>query len=342
MTWNLRLLICILTVASSSVFAQIGGTTIFNSLNIQPSARIAAMGGSFIAAKDGDVNIAGGNPSAMDSTMHRRLAFSYVDYFTNTNFGHAAYVHQWKKDVTVGATMQFISHGEMTEYDPLGNELGAFKAGEFGLTLGAAYQYDSLWSLGANFKTFYSSISYFNSLAFAADFAATYHRPDKKLIISGVIKNIGYQVKSFTTDTREKLPFEMQVGITKQPRHAPFRFSLQFDNIQKWDLTYINSNEASVIDPITGQIVQEKNFVFGDKLMRHITLGTEFLLGESFQLRAAYNYRRRVELATNDRPGMSGFSFGLGFRVKKIDLSYGRAIYSLAGPSNHFTFGFRI
>lgn len=322
--------------------AQIGGQTVFNGLNIQPAARVAAMGGNFISSKDGDVNLANANPSLIDSSMHGMMALSYVDYFAKTNFGHAAYAHHLKKDLTLAANIQFISHGKMNEYDALGNSIGTFSAGDYMLNVGAGYQYDSLWSIGASFKTLYANIAEYNSLAFAIDAGATYHNPIKNWTISGVIKNLGTQVKTFTADNREKLPFEIQVGISKKPQHAPFRFSLTLENLQQWDLTYEGESGSTTTDPLTGEEVSTRNFEFGDKAMRHAILGVEFLLSEKFQFQMAYNYRRRQELAIENKPGMSGFSFGVFFKVKKIELSYGRAIYNIAGPSNHFTFGYRL
>ena len=130
----------------------------------------------------------------------------------------------------------------------------------------------------------------------------------------------------------------MQIGICKRPRHAPFRFHLIASNLQKWDLTYTNSNAAVVTDPVTGQVIETKaKFEFGDKLMRHMTIGTEVLLGENFTINIGYNYRRRQELKMPDRPATAGVSFGFGMKVKKFNLSYGRAIYNASGPSNHLT-----
>ena len=54
-------------------------------------------------------------------------------------------------------------------------------------------------------------------------------------------------------------------------------------------------------------------------------------------LRFGYSPRRRMELAHDNKPGLIGFSWGIGFRIKKFHISYGSAKYHLAGPSNHFT-----
>lgn len=328
------LLFLLLGMVSSTLHAQ--ETSVFNTQQLQPSARIGAMGGNFFAVKDGDVSMAYINPSSIDSSMHGKLSLSYLDFFSKTNFGYAAYGRNINSKLSTAATVQFVSHGTMEAYDALGNQTGTFSAGDYFLNLGAGYKMDSLWTIGANARILYSNIAELNSLAIATDFAATFHQPRRNLTITGIIRNVGIQLNSFH-GTREKIPFEFQVGITKKPKYAPFRFSVVADNLQTWDLRYNSDLNQPEIDPVTGEVLESTRWEFGDIFMRHIIFGTEFLLGENIVIRGAYNYRRRQELKVEDKPGMAGFSFGLGFGIKKFRFNYSRAIYHLAGPANHFT-----
>jgi hypothetical protein len=110
-----------------------------------------------------------------------------------------------------------------------------------------------------------------------------------------------------------------------------------YDNMQSWNLTYQNPTALVVRDPITGEIVKEGCWFFGDQLMRHIVLGTEFLLGDKLSIRVGYNYRRRKELSISEKPGMAGFSYGFGVKVSRFQISYGRSIFHLAGPAHHLS-----
>jgi len=47
-----------------------------------------------------------------------------------------------------------------------------------------------------------------------------------------VIKNAGYQVTTYAGEPHQKLPFEIQAGISQRLAYAPFRFSLTL-NISK-------------------------------------------------------------------------------------------------------------
>ncbi|MFN8700311.1 MAG: type IX secretion system protein PorQ [Flavobacteriales bacterium] len=333
----LLLLWCVIGLAFSAN-AQLGGQTIFNSLNIYGSARVAAMGGNYLAIKDGDINVMAVNPSLLDSNLHQDVALSYVDYYAGSNFGYASYAHGLKnKKITLGGTLQFLSHGTMDETDGLGNVIGEFSASEYVLTGGIGYQYDSLWSMGANVKTVYASFANYYSLGAAVDAAVTFHQPRRLFSASLVLRNVGYQFISFSENERESFPAELQFGIVKQLRHAPFRFSVVAENLQQWNLRFDNPNEPVITDPVTGEVIEDNTWVFGDNLMRHMVFGTEFLLGKNFNLRIGYNYRRRQELKLSDRPATAGLSFGFGLMVRRFRIDYGRAIYHAAGPANHFT-----
>lgn len=324
----------ILLFFAPEYFAQIGGLTSFNYTNIPGSARVAAMGGNYFAIKDGDVHLTQFNPSLLDSTMHQKIGLSFVDYFDGIAMGYATYAHHVKPRVTAGATLQFCNYGNQIELDALGYEMGQFSASDYAINLSAAYAIDSLWSGGLTLKTMYSALANYSSVALALEGGFTYSKPSKNFSAALVFNNLGYQVKTFTDNNREKLPFQLQVGIVKRPAHAPFRFSAVYSNMQRWDLVWDNPNRVIITDPITGEIIAQEKWVFGDRFMRHITVGSEFILSKNFNLRVGYNYRRRQELKLEDKPGTAGFSYGFGVRVSKFHISYGRSVYHLAGPSN--------
>lgn len=60
-----------------------------------------------------------------------------------------------------------------------------------------------------------------------------------------------------------------------KPKHMPFRFSLAFTNLQKWDLTYSDpNNPVALVDPLSGDSIQiSKIKTFNDKLARHLVVG---------------------------------------------------------------------
>lgn len=319
--------------------AQIGGNNTYEFLNLSVSARSAALGGNLISVKDDDINLTFHNPSLLSKEMNNNLALTYINYFGDINYGYAVYSRSYDKIGSFMSGLQFVNYGKFTQADATGQITGEFKAGEYALNTGFGRQLDSMFSIGVNLKTIYSSLEQYNSFGSALDFAATYNNTKQAFTFAAVIRNVGVQWKSYRKDNREPLPFEIQCGFSKKPKHVPFRFSMVFQHLQKWDLTYEDPNNPSVkTDPFTGEeLKQNKIAVFGDKLMRHVVLGGEFLLTKNFNIRLGYNYQRRKELSVETKPGMIGFSFGFGVKISKFNLSYGLAKYHLAGASNLFS-----
>lgn len=337
------LLLCAL-IMSIPTFSQVGGNNTYEFLNLPISARVTALGGNLLSTRDNDLNVALVNPALLTDTMDSNLALSYINYFTDINYGYVAFAKNLRENQNLSIGMQYLNYGEFIRADVIGNNLGTFTADEMSLNVSYARSiYDSNLFVGATVKTIYSNLDNYISFGSALDLGAVYSRPHKNFSVALVIKNVGYQWKPYTKGNREKLPFEMQIGFSKQPKHVPFRISVVYENIERWDLTYTNTNDPNIkVDPNTGAAIDDRGKlkVFSDQLMRHIVFGGEFIVTKNFFVRIGYNYQRRKELRIVERAGMTGFSFGFGFRVYKFHISYGRASYNLAGASNNFSVSF--
>ncbi|MFM2226867.1 MAG: type secretion system protein PorQ [Bacteroidota bacterium] len=329
------LLLCAFTLSS---FAQ-AGTAVFSGMNVFGSARVAAIGGNAIALCTSDINTAAINPALIDSLMNRKLAMSYVRYFGQSNFGYTSFgFHPAKSKFAFAGTLQYFGYGESARLDGLGNDLGTFSSNEYALTIGASYKVDSLWRVGLNLKNLYSVFDSFYSYGVAIDAAATYYQPRTNFAASFVLKNVGMQLVTYRESSREKLPLEFQIAISKRPKNAPFLFHIAYENAQKWNVKYTDPNATVIVDPLTGLPVEDRTWQFGDQLMRHIVVGTEIILGNNVRIGLGYNYRQRKELSIPNRPATAGLSLGTTINFKKFQLSFGRSIYHVAGGSNHLTF----
>lgn len=324
---------------SNVAYSQIGGDNTYEFLNLPNSARITALGGNFFAVKDNDIALAQSNPSLITKEMHNNLALSYVDYFSDINYGFVSYGRSFPKIGNYVATMQYINYGDFLWTDETGRELGEFTAGEFAFNLGWGRQLDSNFSIGANLKGIYSSFDEYNSFGLAVDVAGTYYNPESQLTLSLIAKNIGSQIDPYYSNHIEPLPFELMFGMSKRLKHLPFRYSILVTHLEKWDLTYDDpylDNEG--VDPFTGEENKTSGAGdFADKFMRHIVLGGELLLSKNFSLRLGYNYHRRQELKIDTKAATVGFSWGFGFRVSKFHFSYARSAYHLVGSPNYIT-----
>jgi hypothetical protein len=234
--------------------------------------------------------------------------------------------------------MQFIDYGSFTYADETGQTQGTFKASEYALNIGWGRQLDSSFSIGAAIKGIYSSLETYNSYGLAVDVAGTYFNSEGNFAVSVIFSNIGLQMQPYYSGHTEPLPFEIGLGLSKRLKHLPFRYFINYNHIEKWDLSYVDPTDPGLIDPITGEPKNKSGIAdFADNFMRHIVIGGELMPAKFLSLRIGYNYKRRQELKVYEKPGMVGFSFGVGIKVSQFEFSYARSTYHLTGSPNYFT-----
>lgn len=319
-----------------STFSQIGGSYVYDFLNLPSNARTAALGGTVLTVKDRDLNMAFQNPAVLNSEMSNEVALSYVPYFADIQYGYAAYAHTFGKVGTFSAGIHFVNYGKFDAADETGLITGSFTAADYSFNIAYSRPLDSMFSAGITLKTIYSHLETYSSVGLAADLAINYYNAEKEVCLTLAASNIGSQITTYTSNNHEPLPVEVQLGISKKLNRAPFRFALNITHLEKFDLSYNNPNDASETDPLTGLPVQKK-ITTGNKILRHLIPSVELLISKNFMLRGAYNFERRNELAYTSRKSTSGISFGFGFGINRFTFNYGRAIYNLAGATNTFS-----
>lgn len=332
---NHLFLLFISMLAIISVRGQIGGDNTYEFINLTSSPRIAGMGGDFLTINDNDILLTVSNPSLINEKMDNQLGVSFVDFYTDVNYGFAAYSKSIKNVGNFVGSVQYINYGTFEGADATGELTGKFYAGESAFNIGWGRQLDSLFSIGANLKFIYSSLESYNSFGMAVDVAGSYHSRDGSFTASLIAKNIGRQLTAYNGGNIEPLPFELQVGLSKKLQHLPFRYSLLINHLDKWDLRYEDPS-AQQIDPISGEKIEDSNLEkFADNFMRHIVLGGELLIGKNLSVQAGYNYKRRQELKIESKTATVGFSWGVGIRISKFHINYARSTYHLNGSPNY-------
>lgn len=315
--------------------AQLGGGRSFAFLNLPSSAKITALGGYSAIVSDADVPNISQNPALLNYRMDNTWSLNICNYFEDIQHGYIGTAFNVKNAGMFGIGVNYINYGNFVMRDDIGNEQGNFKANENSFNFSYARPYKQ-FSYGASAKFLFSTLESYRSTGIAIDLGGTYTDSASGLGLSFSLLNVGSQVKTYYGNS-EALPFEARFAVTKKLAHAPFRFTLTLHNLQKFDLTYNDElNNSNQIDLSTGLPIKEE-FNIADKLMRHVAIGTEFLLTDNFNLRVGYNHQQRKELAISEKPGAVGFSWGFGLRIKKINISYGSAKYHLSGNTNMFS-----
>lgn len=316
-------------------------------LDIPMTARTAALGGANIALWGDDIDVVVSNPSLLNSRMAKQATLNYCNYVGNLNFGYAGYAHDLKKDGTIAGGIQFFNYGKMKGYDEFGQAAANFNANDYSLNFNYARSFeDSSFQIGAVMKTIISQYDIYTSVANAFDLGITYHNK-KDLVATVVLKNIGWVYKSHsnTLAQKESLPQNVQLGLSYKVAKAPFRIMAAYDQLARWNLRYISPiDTAQSANPFNTDETPADSTKFqkfgarfntgADNTMRHILLGTEFLVSKNFTIRLAYNYRRQREMTLPERRGVNGLSFGFGMKIKRMSFSYSFTKMAFAGNSS--------
>ena len=313
--------------------AQVGGKGTYQFMNLVSSARQSSLGSKVISVEDEDVNFAVFNPALINKGMDGKVAFNYVDYFTDVNYGSFAYGRDFDSLGTFVASITYVNYGEFIRSET-GEELGTFSANEMALNIGYSYELDSLWTVGANAKVINSVLDSWNSYGMAFDFGVTYKVPNKNVMLAFVMRNVGMQFKTYSGHDRENLPFELQFGISQELEHLPLQWSFTLDNLQQLDVSFSNPSATS-IDAEGNEEIEEISLL--NKAMRHVVIGAELFPRRSFSARFSYNFRRAAEMQLQNQKNFGGLSFGFGMKIKRFRISYGRSVYSPAGGTNQFS-----
>lgn len=335
------ILICLFVQAAvfaqeSEADGQIGGAKIYRFLDVPTGARTAALANTPIGGNSSDVEVGLIHAALLNENMHQSIVFhhnNYINDIAQSSFGGA-----WSLDsnYTLSLGGQIMNYGDFKRTDAIGNELGSFAVKDMALQAGMSYKIDSAFTVGGNFKFINSTYDSYQSSGIALDASVAYYRKSSDLHVLLALKNVGTQLTTYTDSTGE-MPTNLMVSVYKRLGQSPLRFAVTADNLQQWDLSFEDPNRVIEIDPITGEVVNESKNGFGDKLMRHIKVGTEVFVSKSIQLRLGYDYRRRQELKLDQKTGASGISWGFALSLSYFQLSYGRASYHLSAPSNVFS-----
>jgi hypothetical protein len=337
----------IFLLISISLFSQIGGKYTYQFLTLPNNSRIAAMGGNNVSHYDNDINFAYSNPGLLRNGMNNKIAFNYINYVSDINFGHVSYVKNFEKAGIFAAGIQYSNFGTFLNTDAIGTILGDFVPAEYAISVSHARPLKSndKFNFGASLKFIISDFWMYSSVGVALDAGVSYIDTSSNFSTGLVVKNLGTQITTYTKGNYEHIPIDVQIGITKRFAYAPFRFSLTAQNLLNWDLSYksIFETETTLLnEPEVKKGIFNKIGDVGEEILRHFILGVELLPHKNFYIALGYNYRRRAELKLPTTSKLVGMSIGFGLQLAKFNISYGLASYHVAGASNHFSVGINL
>lgn len=319
---------------SGHLCAQIGGKSTYQFLNLVSSPRQAALGGKNITTYDYDPTSALYNPASINAEMDNQLALNYVNYIADVNYGSAAYAYLLDRRTQVfHAGVTYLNYGTFAGYNEHGESTGDFSGSEVALSFGYAYNIPRTdFYVGANVKLISSKLERYTSFGGAVDLGLTYYYEDWDLIVAGVVRNAGTQFTPYD-EIYEKLPLEVDVGISQKAKKIPIRWHITLENVQEWNLAFRNTARDET--DLNGNVEPDDPGFFNN-VLRHTILGAELFPEGGFNIRLGYNFRRSEELRIEDQRSFAGLSGGLSIKFNKIRLSYTYARYNSAASSSFF------
>ncbi len=290
--------------------------TTYDFLRLPVGARSAALNGSFVSMTN-DPNGIFINPATLSTLGARKASVGFVRHLMDVNAGNLSYGQHFEGLGTIGGGIIFIDYGSFELTDESMNRLGVFGARELAIVTGIGREISESILFGANLKYIYSTISTFSSSALALDFGLLYSIPEENITIGASILNLGSQLTNYS-NTRESLPLDFKIGITKKPEHLPVLLNLNFHKL-------VESVEEGVL-----------------KRFENFTAGVEFMMTESFKLRLGYNNEQRKELKIGTSSGLAGFSIGAGFSYQMYEIDYSFNSYGKIGGIHRISLGFSL
>ena len=317
-----------------SFYAQIGGESTYQFLNLISSPRQAALGGKVFTNIDYDVTQALYNPGTINQEMDNQLAVNYSSYLGGISYGTGAYAYTWDRRVqTFHIGITYVNYGDFDGYDEAGNSTGSFTGNEAALSFGYARQLGySDFYLGGNIKVITSKLEQYNSIGAALDAGLVYLNEDIDFVATLVVRNLGTQITTYA-GLNEPLPFEVGFGMSQTLENVPLRWHLTFENLQKWPIS--TSNPARTTTDLEGNQTEEKVGFFSN-VIRHTIVGVELFPESGFNIRLGYNFRRGEEMKIVDQRNFSGLSAGISLKMNKLRFSYTHARYTSASNANFF------
>ena len=276
--------------------------TVFNFLRLPVSAHAAALGGDNITIYDNDATLIFHNPALTNAVSDKTLNLNMMTYMQGTMTASASFLRAAGERGTWGVSGRFVSYGEMKEMNVSGEQTGTFGAKDLALGGTFAYALSNYFSGGITAKLVGSYIGQYNSLGACIDLGLNYYNEDSEWSVSAVARNLGGQLTAYE-DNFERMPLDLQLGVSKRLIGSPLRFSATLVRLNDWE--------------------------YG--IGKHLVLGADLFLGEQFYLAAGYNGLRASEMkisSGDDGESTHGaaLSFGGGIMLErfKIHLAYAR------------------
>ncbi len=300
----LTMLVCLGFVHSQAQESQ----TSYNFLRLPVSAHAAALGGDNITLVEDDPTLVFHNPALLTSVSDKSITLTYMTYMEGAKTASAAFTKTAGEKASWAVGAQYMDYGSMKETTADNITTGNFSAKDVMVSGSFAYILGKRLAGGISAKFISSSIAGYNSLAIGVDLGLNYYDEDRGLSLSASARNLGGQIKAYNDDF-ERIPLDVQIGVSKKLGNAPLRFSATMNKLNDWSGTFKS----------------------------HFVIGADVLLSDAIYIAGGYNFGRADEMSISDGESSSshgaGLSVGAGLQLTRFKLQMAYAKYHVSSTS---------
>lgn len=267
-------------------------------LNLDESARTAAMGGASVALAEG-VNTLSVNPAGLGNLVRQQVSLTQNFYVQDTDLERVAYGLGLPGAGGLAAALNYMDYGSIAAYEVTTNNqlVSNGSLNPYGLSAEVGYGYTyGQFSGGLGLKLVTENLGVGgNNSAGGADLGLLWRQGAEQGFSAGfAVQNLGSQLDG------ADLPTNIQAGLGYRIPLAGLRQGLCF------------AADASVPT--------------ADAASEALSLGAEYSGDSLWALRAGYKY-----VGNN---GISGLSAGAGLKYKIIDIDYAFVTEGVLGDAN--------
>ena len=291
--------------------------TVYNFLRLPVSAHIAALGGDNSTIIEDDATLIFHNPALINNVTDRTMNLNLMTYMEGSTSASASFIRAAGERGSWGVTGQYMGYGTMKETTVNGQQTGEFSAKDIAVGGTFAYALNEKFSGGITARFVASYIGSYNSLGAAVDLGLNYYADKHELSISAVAKNLGGQLSAYEDDF-ERMPLDLQLGITKRLIGSPLRLSASIIRLNDWEYS----------------------------IGKHLVIGADLILSPQFYIAAGYNALRASEMKISEDDGASahgaGLSIGGGLMLERLKINIAYAKYHVSSSSLLFNLAYNL
>ena len=291
--------------------------TVYNFLRLPVSAHIAALGGDNSTIIEDDATLIFHNPALINNVTDRTMNLNLMTYMEGSTSASASFIRAAGERGSWGVTGQYMGYGTMKETTVNGQQTGEFSAKDIAVGGTFAYALNEKFSGGITARFVASYIGSYNSLGAAVDLGLNYYDDKNEMSISAVAKNLGGQLSAYEDDF-ERMPLDLQLGITKRLIGSPLRLSASIIRLNDWEYS----------------------------IGKHLVIGADLILSPQFYIAAGYNALRASEMKISEDDGASahgaGLSIGGGLMLERLKINIAYAKYHVSSSSLLFNLAYNL